>query len=201
VTRWRETLSRIVAPPTWPESVEREARPRNIGLEYATEWTRTPVSRVVRAVVLDGIAAPLNRLIASPTVLGADIVERIDGPVIFAANHTSHLDTTLILGALPMSVRHKTVVAAASDYFFDRPWKAAASSLLLGAIPVDRCAHRRRMAPRDLSRRGKKSRRLGAGVPWRRRLPRETVQRPGHPGPPRRCPCDLPEGIDVDHSG
>jgi len=35
-------------------------------------------------------------------------------------------------------VRHKTVVAAAADHFFDRRWKAHLWSLVLAAIPIER---------------------------------------------------------------
>ncbi|HWD25406.1 MAG TPA: lysophospholipid acyltransferase family protein [Acidimicrobiales bacterium] len=132
--------------PTWPGTIERPARRRNIGLAYDTSWTRTPTGRAVRALALDGIALPLVRALASPTILGADVLDHLGGPVIFAANHSSHLDTSLVLESLPLSIRRKTVVGAAADYFFDRPWKAAASSLLLGAIPVERSRVNRQSA-------------------------------------------------------
>ena len=48
----------------------------------------------------------------------------VESPVIFAANHASHVDTALLLSSLPVRFRHRTVVAAAADYFFDRRWKA-----------------------------------------------------------------------------
>ena len=40
------------------------------------------------------------------------------GPVILVANHVSHLDTPVILAALPRRLRKRTVVAAAADYFY-----------------------------------------------------------------------------------
>ena len=58
--------------------------------------------------------------------------------MIFASNHLSHMDTPLLLTTLPVEFRHRTVVAAASDYFFDRTWKAVLSSFALATIPIER---------------------------------------------------------------
>ncbi len=58
--------------------------------------------------------------------------------MIFAPNHHSHLDTGLMIRSVPSAWRHKLVVAAAADYFFDKKWKAALSALSLNAIPIDR---------------------------------------------------------------
>ena len=66
--------------------------------------------------------------------------------MIFAANHASHVDTPLLLSSLPLRFRHRTVVAAAADYFFDRRWKADTFSLLLAAIPIERTKVNRRSA-------------------------------------------------------
>jgi 1-acyl-sn-glycerol-3-phosphate acyltransferase len=59
-------------------------------------------------------------------------------PFLIAANHASHLDTPAILMALPPRLRRRTLVAAASDYFFDAPWKGVLVALALGAIAVER---------------------------------------------------------------
>ena len=80
---------------------------------------RYPV-RLARAMVLDNITRPAAKVLAPATVRGLEHLEHIDGPVIFAANHASHIDTPLLLTTLPVDFRHRTVVAAASDYFFDR---------------------------------------------------------------------------------
>ena len=66
--------------------------------------------------------------------------------MIFAANHASHIDTPLLLTTLPVEFRHRTVVAAASDYFFDRTWKSVLWSFALAAIPIERSKVNRRSA-------------------------------------------------------
>ena len=44
----------------------------------------------------------------------------IEGPVIFASNHQSHVDTHVIMDTLPNHLRKTTAVAAAFDHFADR---------------------------------------------------------------------------------
>ena len=69
---------------------------------------------------------------------GLDRIEALEAPAIFAANHTSHVDTPLVLTSLPDRFRHRTAVAAGADYFFDRQWKGAVWALTINAIPVER---------------------------------------------------------------
>ena len=83
------------------------------------------------------------RVVASPEVVGADRLAdlaRLEEPpaVIFTPNLHSHIDTGLMIRSVPSAWRHKLVVAAAADYFFDKKWKAALSALSLNAIPIDR---------------------------------------------------------------
>lgn len=132
--------------PTWPDSVERPSKLRKVGLDYDNAWSRRYPARLVRAMVLDNLGRPTVRVLAPSTVRGYHHVEQLEGPVIFVANHASHLDTGVILTQLPTHLRHKTIVAAASDFFFDRTWKAATWSLLLGAIPIERTKIDRRSA-------------------------------------------------------
>ena len=74
--------------------------------------------------MMDNVTRPAARLLAPATVRGLEHLHHVEGPVIFAANHASHIDTPLLLTTLPVEFRHRTVVAAASDYFFDRTWKS-----------------------------------------------------------------------------
>jgi 1-acyl-sn-glycerol-3-phosphate acyltransferase len=126
------------AAPTWPVDLERDAPRRHLGADYETEWTRRYPARLVRAVLLDNVTRPLAHIVASPEVRGDEVLELVEAPAIYVANHASHIDTGLLLSVLPAPVRHKTVVAAAADHFFDRRWKAHLWSLVLAAIPIER---------------------------------------------------------------
>ena len=132
--------------PTWPTSLDRPNPKRNVGLDYDTAWARRSPARLARAVFTDFIATPLVKVVAPTTITGADALERVKGPVIFAANHNSHADTAVLLSAIPQHLRHKVVVAAASDFFFDNTTKATVMSLILGAIPIERSKVNRRSA-------------------------------------------------------
>lgn len=135
-----------IAPPRWPDSVPRPQPEPELGAHYDTEWSRRYPVRLARAMVLDNLARPLARVLASPVVRGDEGLTGLSGSVIFAANHASHVDTPLLLSCLPLRFRHRTVVAAAADYFFDRRWKADAWSFLLAAIPFERNKVNRRSA-------------------------------------------------------
>lgn len=139
-------VRRVLSPPPWPATLPRPAPERRTGLGYDHGWSRRYPVRLARAMVLDGITRPLTKVVASPTVRGSEILDHVDHPVILAANHASHVDTPVLLTALPPAIRHKTVVAAASDYFFDRTWKAALFSFSLAAIPIERSRVNRRSA-------------------------------------------------------
>ncbi|HEY7946851.1 MAG TPA: lysophospholipid acyltransferase family protein [Acidimicrobiales bacterium] len=134
------------ASPYWPDAVERPAPDRKLGVDYDTEWSRRYPARLVRALLLDNVTRPLAHAVASPDVRGAEMLELVAAPVIFVANHASHVDTGLLLSILPRRFRHRAVVAAAADYFFDRRWKAHLWALGLGAIPIERHKVNRRSA-------------------------------------------------------
>lgn len=124
--------------PPWPGTVPRPPVPRRTGVDFDTEWARREPVRVARAALLDVVTRPLVRALAAPTVEGRDRLDALAGPVIFAANHASHVDTPLVLTSLPERFRHRTAVAAAADYFFDKRWKAGFHALTINAIPVER---------------------------------------------------------------
>jgi 1-acyl-sn-glycerol-3-phosphate acyltransferase len=121
---------------------------RTVGVEYDTDWARRAPARFGRAAVQDLIGTPLIRAVASPTVHGLDRIAHLDEPVIFAANHASHMDTPLLLSVVPDRWRRQIFVAGAADYFFDTKTKAAFSSFLLNAVPVDRVRVSRESANR-----------------------------------------------------
>jgi 1-acyl-sn-glycerol-3-phosphate acyltransferase len=71
-------------------------------------------------------------------VAGREHLERVTGPVVFVANHNSHMDTPAILRALPSRWRRRTAVAAAADYFYKTRRTALSVSLAFGTVPLDR---------------------------------------------------------------
>lgn len=124
--------------PTWPDSIPREPAESELGIDYDTAWARKYPARMARVLLTEGITRPAVQLLASPTIEGLDRINHLDGPVVFAPNHASHVDTPLLLSILPDRWRYKTASAGAADYFFDTKLKAATFALTIGAIPLER---------------------------------------------------------------
>ncbi len=127
-----------MAPPTWPTTIGRPPVEKTLGVDYDSDWAREPAARFGRAVVQELISAPVVRALAAPQVRGLDRIAHLDEPVIFAANHASHLDAPLLVSVIPPRWRRDLFVAGAADYFFDTRWKAATFALLLNAVPIER---------------------------------------------------------------
>ena len=142
--------------PTVPTGVEVPVEPPTLGADYDTDWARSPVAKAARNVVVAGPQRLLIDWVTDPEIHGhdrlADLLRATDGdsanppPVIFAPNHHSHLDTALMVRAVPAAWRRHLVTAAAADYFFDKRWKATLAALALNAIPVDREVTNRKSA-------------------------------------------------------
>lgn len=101
-------------------------------------WARTPAASAVRSFILDFGVRSVVRFEISLKVLGLENLRRLEGPVIFVSNHTSHLDATIIFVTLPKDLRAKTAVGAAKDYFFDVWWRRTFVELAYAAFPVER---------------------------------------------------------------
>ena len=80
-------------------------------------WNRTAPVRAIRRLSLPTWILPLSKLFVSLDVRGLEHLEAIPGPVIFAANHQSHLDTPMILQALPPRWRYRLAPAMAKEFF------------------------------------------------------------------------------------
>ncbi|MGH9107520.1 MAG: lysophospholipid acyltransferase family protein, partial [Acidimicrobiales bacterium] len=101
-----------------------------------------------RAAYTELVTRPAMAAVAQPTVVGLERFDHLTGPVIFAANHASHLDAPLVLSVLPDRWRHKVVTLAAADYFFDSRLKAAYFAFALNAVPIERTKVSRTSAAR-----------------------------------------------------
>jgi 1-acyl-sn-glycerol-3-phosphate acyltransferase len=123
--------------PLVPRSAEEYVLPAKNNI-FPTDWSRRRPARALREVVQKGVLDPVMYSQVRRHVEGLDVLSRIEGPVIFAANHASHLDTPLILLSLPDEWRRRTAVAAAADYFFDTWWRAVGSAIVFNTFPIDR---------------------------------------------------------------
>ena len=127
--------------PTVPRGIEPPPEPRNTGADYDTEWARTGPARAARGAIIEGVLRPVMRGLAKPEIFGTDRLNGLPGnesPVIFVANHHSHIDTPLLLSVIPRPRRYKLVVGAAADYFFTTKLQSAFFALTLGTIPIER---------------------------------------------------------------
>ena len=105
---------------------------------FPTAWARRPLAVAARTFAFDCVLRTVTWNQTRPEIHGLDLLEGVKGPVVFVANHASHLDTPLILGSLPAHVRRRVAVAAAADYFFDARWRAIATALTFNAFPIER---------------------------------------------------------------
>jgi 1-acyl-sn-glycerol-3-phosphate acyltransferase len=124
--------------PAAPVGIEVRTDTQKTGADYPTDWARTPPAKAARAALVETVLRPIVAGLARPTRLNADRLIGVDGPVIFAPNHHSHVDTSLLLTSIPRRLRHDLVVAAAADYFFTNRVTSALSALTIGAIPIER---------------------------------------------------------------
>ena len=80
-------------------------------------WSQSMPMRTTRRLCLGLWLLPLTRLFAWTRVHGLEHLAKVGGPVIFAANHQSFMDTPVILAALPRAMRYRVATAMAKDFF------------------------------------------------------------------------------------
>ncbi len=81
---------------------------------------RSPLVRCCRIILLSALKLVKIMRRVSWETSGRQQIAGIDGPVIFASNHQSHVDTHVIMHTLPSRLRKTTAVAAAYDHFANR---------------------------------------------------------------------------------
>jgi len=136
--------------------VEVPPKKKHTGVDFETDWARKPAARAARSFIVAGPLKGMVKAVADPEIVGVDrladlrdVAEDTDGPpppVIFAANHASHVDAPLMLTSIPRPWRSRLVVGAGADYFFTTRLTGTVSALALGAIPIDRTRVNRRSA-------------------------------------------------------
>jgi len=93
--------------------------------------------RWLRLILIVLIARPLARILTGADVVGAEHLPRT-GPAIVAANHSSHVDTLLLLTLFTPRAGTRVRPAAAADYFLANPAISWFSRHVIGIVPVER---------------------------------------------------------------
>jgi long-chain acyl-CoA synthetase len=113
--RFSETISvadlkRLVEAPTATDEAADE-------LVDFPSWNRAWPARIVRRLSQATWILPLARVFAHLRIEGREHLRDLSGPVVFAANHQSHMDVPVILAALPGRVRARVAPAMAKEFF------------------------------------------------------------------------------------
>ena len=141
MSRARATTRFPYRAPSIPRGVEVAAKQRKTGVAFDTAWARKDAGRMARALIVEGPLRLLVKSVARPEIVGLDRLNDLIAadyqPVVFAANHHSHLDAPLMITSIPEPWRHRLVVGAAADYSSTLVHREL-SALTLNAIPIER---------------------------------------------------------------
>ena len=102
-------LKQLIEEKASPEETEQTA-------DFPT-WNRSWPVRLVRRLSQATWILPLARVFAHIRVEGLDHLKGVDGPVLFASNHQSHMDVPVILAALPGRWRARIAPAMLKEFF------------------------------------------------------------------------------------
>ena len=106
-------------------------------MEQLTRF-RSVTHRWARFVAQRWILGGIVGTFTSTSVEGADNLEGLTDPFVVVANHSSHMDATVLVTRLPYRVTRRLAVAAAADYFFNTWWRRFLTGLFFNSYPVHR---------------------------------------------------------------
>ena len=99
---------------------------------------RSRSHRAARFVAQQLLLKPVVWGLVDVHVHGKDRLKQLQDPFIVVSNHSSHLDSPLIIGALPRRLSRNLATGAAADYWYGNFWKAASTGLFFNTFPVER---------------------------------------------------------------
>lgn len=120
------------------QAPERAQQLRAAAAQLDVRWARSAPAQWIRERFMQFVMNPILDHYAARRATGFERLQQLKEPVILVANHASHMDTPIILSALPRRLRKRTAVAAAADYFYRYRITAWLASLLFNTVPVDR---------------------------------------------------------------
>jgi long-chain acyl-CoA synthetase len=116
----------VTAATTPEQPVSSRPRPFSPGAGTTTEarepldfptWNRRGWALLVRRMFLTMVFFPVLRAVVRIDVRGLEHLDALRGPVVFAANHQSHLDSPVVMAALPRRWRWRVAIAMAKEFF------------------------------------------------------------------------------------
>ncbi len=120
------------------QAPERARELRAAAAQLDLPWARSAPARWIRERFMQFLINPILDHYAARRATGFEKLASIKQPVILVANHASHMDTPVILSALPRKLRKRTAVAAAADYFYTNRIVASLVSLFFNTVPIER---------------------------------------------------------------
>ena len=99
-------------------------------------WAVSLPMRLLRGALQRTIVVPLFHHYIPLTVIGLENLHALEPPVIFAADHTSHLDTPAIFAALPRQWSRRLAPAVRQEQFraFFEPERSSRKEVLWAAV-------------------------------------------------------------------
>jgi 1-acyl-sn-glycerol-3-phosphate acyltransferase len=119
-------------------AIKRGRKLRRAAPQLDIPWARTWLAGLMREAFLRFVLRPTMDVYTRRRASGREKLSGLKGPIILVANHSSHIDTPVILAALPRRLRKRTAVAAAADYFYRNRLVAALVSLIFNTVPIER---------------------------------------------------------------
>jgi len=84
-----------------------------------SRWQLHPLVRALRTAVYYALTRPATRLMARPTVVGAEHLRDVRGPVLVVSNHVTYIDIGFVLYALPPHLRSHLAAAMRGETLMD----------------------------------------------------------------------------------
>ena len=120
------------------ELVAQQARTSDLGLRFSY-WPLTAWCTSLREVLHHTLVFPWVNSMYRSSVTGLENLARLQGPVLFAANHSAvKWDHLLLLKCLPRRWRRRMSYAAAAEITFGKRWLGVLASLIANAFPFSR---------------------------------------------------------------
>lgn len=95
------------------------------------------MNKFLKAIFFIFFVKPLVYVVIGLNVRHAQKLPK-SGPAILVANHTSHIDTLILMSLFPLKTILRIQPIAAKDYFFKTEFKKWVSTNLIDIIPLDR---------------------------------------------------------------